>query len=47
MAIQAAARYTQELDVYQYELLLIPIRVGLHRTSAAVDMVARQIKYLD
>ena len=47
LAMQAAVRYIQDMDVYQYELLLIPIRVGLHWTSVAVDMVTRQIRYLD
>ena len=47
MAMQAAARYTHYLDVYQYDLLLIPVRVGPNNTSVAVDMATLQIRYLD
>ena len=45
--MQAAARYTKDLDVYLYELLLVPLRVGPHWTSVVVDMATQQIRYLD
>ena len=47
VAIQAAARYMQDMNVYRYELLLLPIRVDLHCTSVAVDMVALPIIFFD
>ena len=42
-----AKRYTQEIDIYQYEMIMLSIWIDKHGTSVAVDMITKQIRYLD
>ena len=42
-----AKRYTQGIDIYQHELIMLPIWIDKHWTSVAIDMVTKQIRYLD
>ena len=43
----AARRYTQGIDIYQYDMILIPIWIDKHWTSVAIDTAKKQIRYLD
>ena len=42
-----ANRYTQGIDIYQYEMLLVPIWIDKHWSSIAIDTAKKQIRYLD
>ena len=42
-----AKRYTQGIDTYQYKLIMLPIRIDNHWTSVAINMITKQIRYLD
>ena len=39
--------YTRNIDIFQYQLILVPVIVKSHWTLIAVDMALNQIRYLD
>jgi len=39
--------YTTEINIFEYQLLLIPVMVDKHWTLVAADMNTRQVRYLD
>ena len=40
-------RYTQELNIFQFEVVLIPVWIDKHWTIVAIDIVKMKQKYLD
>ena len=45
--LEYVSEYTKGIDIFQYQLILIPVYVKSHWTLIAVDMIAEQIRYLD
>lgn len=40
-------RWTKKVDIFSYDLILIPIHLGLHWTLAVIDFTTREIRYYD
>jgi sentrin-specific protease 1 len=40
-------RWTHKVDIFSYELVLIPVHLGLHWCLAAVDFDRRKVSYYD
>lgn len=40
-------RWTRKIDIFSYDLILVPIHLGLHWTLAAVDFTCNEIRYYD
>jgi len=45
--LKQVASYTRTLDIFQYQLILIPVLLKHHWTLIAVDTTAEQIRYYD
>jgi Ulp1 family protease len=43
----ALKRWTRKVDIFSYDLLLVPIHLGLHWTLAVVDFKQNEIRYYD
>ena len=44
---QSLKRWTRKIDVFSYDLILIPIHLGLHWTLAIIDFTCKEIRYYD
>ena len=40
-------RWTRKVDIFSYNLIVVPIHLGLHWTLAVVDMNFQEIRYYD
>jgi sentrin-specific protease 1 len=40
-------RWTRKVDLFSYDLLLVPIHLGMHWTLACVDFKCKEIRYYD
>lgn len=40
-------RWTRKIDVFGFDLILVPIHLGLHWTLAVIDFECREIRYYD
>jgi len=40
-------RWTRKVDIFSYNLIVVPIHLGLHWTLAVVDMNCQEIRYYD
>ncbi len=40
-------RWTRKVDIFSYNLIVIPIHLGLHWTLAVIDMNCQEIRYYD
>ena len=45
--MRQVAAYTRNIDIFQFQLILVPVLVKSHWTLVAVDMALNQIRYLD
>ena len=45
--IRQVLAYTRGIDIFQYQLILVPVLVKSNWTLIAVDMALNQIRYLD
>jgi sentrin-specific protease 1 len=43
----ALRRWTRKTDVFSFDLILVPIHLGLHWTLAVVDFSCREVRYYD
>uniref|UniRef100_A0A1I7Z7K7 ULP_PROTEASE domain-containing protein n=1 Tax=Steinernema glaseri TaxID=37863 RepID=A0A1I7Z7K7_9BILA len=44
---ESVKRWTRKVDIFSYELLLVPIRIDQHWSLAVVDMTEKTIDYYD
>ncbi|CAL2048386.1 unnamed protein product [Caenorhabditis brenneri] len=40
-------RYTRKVDLFSYEIILVPVHLGMHWCMAVIDMVAQKIEFYD
>uniref|UniRef100_A0A1I7TWM6 ULP_PROTEASE domain-containing protein n=1 Tax=Caenorhabditis tropicalis TaxID=1561998 RepID=A0A1I7TWM6_9PELO len=40
-------RWTRKLDIFSYEIILIPVHLGMHWCMAVIDMVKQKIEFYD
>lgn len=40
-------RWTRKIDIFSYDLVLVPLHLGLHWTLAVIDFNCREIRYYD
>lgn len=40
-------RWTKKVDIFSFNLILIPIHLGMHWTLASIDMLNKEINYYD
>lgn len=40
-------RWTRKVDIFSYDLILIPIHLGLHWTLSVIDFSCQEIRYYD
>ncbi len=40
-------RWTRKVDIFSYNLIVVPIHLGLHWTLAVIDMNCQEIRYYD
>ncbi|XP_076348701.1 sentrin-specific protease 1-like isoform X2 [Tachypleus tridentatus] len=43
----ALRRWTRKIDIFSYDLLLVPVHLGMHWCLAVVDFTDKKIKYYD
>lgn len=43
----ALKRWTRKVDIFSYDLLLVPVHLGLHWTLAIVDFKQKEVRYYD
>jgi hypothetical protein len=44
---KALRRWTKKVDIFSFDLVLIPVHLGLHWTLASIDFAYKQINYYD
>lgn len=40
-------RWTRKIDIFSYDLLIVPVHLGLHWTLAVIDFTNKEIRYYD
>ena len=40
-------RWTRKVDIFAYDVLIVPVHLGMHWTLAIVDMKCKEIRYYD
>lgn len=40
-------RWTRKIDIFSYDLVLVPLHLGLHWTLAVIDFNCREVRYYD
>lgn len=40
-------RWTRKVDIFSYDLILIPVHLGLHWTLSCIDFACKEIRYYD
>ncbi|EGT51593.1 hypothetical protein CAEBREN_10473 [Caenorhabditis brenneri] len=40
-------RWTRKVDIFSYEIILVPVHLGMHWCMAVIDMVERKIEFYD
>ncbi|EGT58189.1 hypothetical protein CAEBREN_15613 [Caenorhabditis brenneri] len=40
-------RWTKKVDLFSYEIILVPVHLGMHWCMAVIDMVAQKIEFYD
>ncbi|XP_023695921.2 uncharacterized protein senp2 isoform X1 [Paramormyrops kingsleyae] len=43
----AVHRWTKAVDLFQYEVIIVPLHLGVHWSLAVMDLKARSVKYYD
>lgn len=44
---QSLKRWTRKVDIFSFDLILVPIHLGLHWTLAVIDLACKEIRYYD
>lgn len=44
---QSLKRWTRKIDIFSFDLVLVPIHLGLHWTLAVIDLLCKEIRYYD
>jgi sentrin-specific protease 1 len=40
-------RWTRKVDIFSFDLVLVPLHLGLHWTLAVIDFNCREVRYYD
>ncbi len=40
-------RWTRKCDIFSFDLILVPIHLGLHWTLAVIDVACKEVRYYD
>ncbi|KAJ8410096.1 hypothetical protein AAFF_G00211370 [Aldrovandia affinis] len=43
----AVRRWTKAVDIFLYDIILVPLHLGVHWSLAAIDLKAKSVKYYD
>ncbi len=43
----ALRRWTRKTDIFSFDLILVPVHLGLHWTLAVIDFSVREVRYYD